>query len=76
MVNPNKESKDKIVLIYSIIKSKHESEKGARDKEKEKKKKGFDEVKEYIRMRRMSDERFLEAQDMIELKDGKEKLNE
>ena len=75
MVNPNKESKDKIVLIYSIIKSKHESEKGATDKEKEKKK-GFDEVKEYIRMRRMSDERFLEAQDMIELKDGKEKLNE
>ena len=50
--------------------------KGREIKRKKKKKKGFDEVKEYIRMRRMSDERFLEAQDMIELKDGKEKLNE
>ena len=47
-----------------------------REIKRKKKKKGFDEVKEYIRMRRMSDERFLEAQDMIELKDGKEKLNE
>ena len=27
MVNPNKESKDEIVLVHSIIKSKHESEK-------------------------------------------------
>jgi len=29
LVNPNKESKDKIVLVHSIIKCKHESEKEA-----------------------------------------------
>ena len=35
MVNPNKESKDEIVLVHSIIKSKHESEKESeRDKKK------------------------------------------
>ena len=27
MVNPNKESKDEIILVHLIIKSKHESEK-------------------------------------------------
>ena len=35
MVNPNKESKDEIVLVHSIIKRKHESEKeGEREKKK------------------------------------------
>jgi len=35
LVNPNKESKDEIVLVHSIIKSKHESEKESeRDKKK------------------------------------------
>ena len=32
-----------------------------REKEREKKKKDFDKVREYTRMIRMSDERFLEA---------------
>ena len=35
MVNPNKESKEEIVLVHSIIKRKHESEKeGEREKKK------------------------------------------
>ena len=42
MVNPNKESKDEIVLVHSIIKRKHESEKAG---EREKKKKDFDQVR-------------------------------
>ena len=50
--------------------------KRVRDKEKERKKKDFDQVREYTRMIRMNDERFLKAQDMSEFKDGKEKLNE
>ena len=40
--------------------------------EKKKEKKDFDQVREYTRM---SDERFLEAQDMSEFKYRKEKLN-
>ena len=43
---------------------------------RERKKKDFDQVREYTRMRRTSDERFLKAQTMSEFKDGKEKLNE
>ena len=43
------------------------------NKKKRKKKKDFDKVREYTRM---SDERFLEAQDMSEFKDRKEQLNE
>ena len=49
--------------------------KRVRDIEKERKKKDFDQVREYTRMRRMSDERFLETQDMSEFKYGKYKLN-
>ena len=56
-----------------IIKSKHESEK---EGEREIKKKDFDQVREYTRMRRMSKERFLKAQTISEFKDAKEKLNE
>ena len=43
-----------------------------REKKKRKKKKNFNQVREYTRM---SDERFLEAQDMSEFKYRKEKLN-
>ena len=50
--------------------------KRVRDIEKERKKKDFDQVREYTKMRRMNDERFLEAQDMNEFKDGKAKSNE
>ena len=49
--------------------------KRARDQEKERKKKDFNQVREYARMRRMNDKRFLEAQDISEFKDGKEKSN-
>ena len=42
MVNPNKESKEEIVLFNSIIKRKHESQK---EGEREKKKKDFDQVR-------------------------------
>ena len=69
MVNPNKESKDEIVLVHKIIKIKHESE-----KEGEREIKNFDQVKDYTRMRRMRDS--LKAQTLSEFKDGKEKLNE
>ena len=53
--------------------------KSVKDKEKERKKKekkDFDQVRENARMRRMNDKRFLEAQNMSEFKDGKEKSNE
>ena len=39
-------------------------------------KRDFDQVREYTRIRRISYERFLETQDIGELKDRKEKLNE
>ena len=45
--------------------------KRVRDREK---KKDFNQVREYTRMRRMSDERFLGAQDMSEFKDEREKM--
>ena len=47
-----------------------------RGRDREKKKEDFNQVKQYTRMTRMSNERFLEAQDFSEFKDGKEKLNE
>ena len=50
--------------------------KRVRDRAKKKGGGEFDQVREYTRMRRMSDERFLEAQDKSEFKGGKEKLYE
>ena len=65
------ESKDEIVQVHLIIKSKHESEKQG-ERQREIKIKNFDQVREYTRMKRMGDERLHEAQDMSETKIRKE----
>ena len=58
MVNPNTESKDEIVLVHSIIRARMKVRKRLGDRKK-KKKTYFNQVREYVRMRRMSNERLL-----------------
>ena len=59
MVNPNTESKDEIVLVHSIIRARMKVRKRLGDRKKKKKKPYFNQVREYVRMRRMSNERLL-----------------